>query len=73
MKIQRFLSGLPQSYKDKIELYEPRTMEQTIRKDKYCYENSKGKNGYHKTWKDKKNEKSEKRIKGFKTSNFRNQ
>ena len=27
VKVQRFLSGLSQSYKDKIEFYEPRTLE----------------------------------------------
>ena len=53
MKIQWFLSGLPQAYKDRIEFYEPRTLEEAIRKDKYC----KGKLNYHKAWKDKKNEK----------------
>ena len=73
VKIQRFLSGLPQSYKDRIEFYEPRTLEEAIRKDKYCYEQSKGKPDYHKTWKDKKNEKCDQMKKGFKTSNFRNQ
>ena len=73
MKIQRFLSGLPQSYKEIIEFYEPRTMEEAIRKAKYFYEQSKGKPYYHKAWKDKKNEKSNQRKKGFKPSNFRNQ
>ena len=38
VKIQRFLSGLPQYYKDIIEFYEPRTLEEAIRKDKYFYE-----------------------------------
>ena len=38
VKIQRFLSGLPQSYKDKIEFYEPRNLEEVIGKDTYCYE-----------------------------------
>ena len=42
VKVQCFMSGLPQSYKDKIEFYEPRTLEEAIRKDKYCYEKSKG-------------------------------
>ena len=72
VKIQFFLSGLPQSYKDKIEFYEPRTLEEVIRKAKYCYEKRKGKPEYHKTWKDKMNEKSDQRKKGFKPSNFRN-
>ena len=73
MKIQHFLSGLPQSYKDIIEFYETRTLEEAIRKAKYCYEQSKGKPDYHKTWKDKKNENSDQRKKGFKPSNFKNQ
>ena len=72
MKIQHFLSGLPQSYKDIIEFYEPITLEEAIRKAKYCYEKSKGKLDYHKTWKDKKNEKYYQRKKGFKPSSFRN-
>ena len=73
VKVQRFLSGLPQSYKDRIEFYEPRTLEEVIRKAKYFYEQSKGKPDYHKAWKDKKNEKFDQRKKGFKPSNFRNQ
>ena len=56
LKIQHFLSGLSQSYKDIIEFYEPRTLDEAIRKAKYCYEKSRGKHDYHKTWKDKKNE-----------------
>ena len=43
VKIQQFLSGLPQSYKDRIEFYEPRTLEEAIRKAKYFYEQRKGK------------------------------
>ena len=41
VKIQHKLSGLPQSYKDIIEFYEPRTLEEVITKDKYCYEQRK--------------------------------
>ena len=73
VKIQWFLSGFPQSYNDRIEFYEPRTLEEAIRKAKYCYEQSKGKPDYHKAWKDQKNEKFDQRKKGFKPSNFRNQ
>ena len=72
VKVQRFLSGLPQAYKDRIEFYEPRTLEEAIRKAKYCYEKRKGKPDYHKTWKDTKNENSDQRKKGFKPSNFKN-
>ena len=38
VKIQHFQSGLPQSYNDVIEFYEPRNLEEAIRKAKYCYE-----------------------------------
>ena len=31
VEIQWFLSGLPQAYKDRIEFYEPRTLEEVIR------------------------------------------
>ena len=73
MKVQCFLSGLPQSYKDRIEFYEPRTLEEAIGKANYFYEKRKGKPAYHKEWKDKKNEKFDQRRKGFKPSRFRNQ
>ena len=73
MMVQRFLSGLPQSYKDRIEFYEPRTLEEAIGKAKYFYEQIKGKPNYHKAWKDKKNERFDQRRKGFKPSRFRNQ
>ena len=72
LKVQHFLSGLPQSYKDRIEFYEPRTLEEAISKAKYCNEERKGKHDYHKAWKDKRNEKFDQRKKGFKPSSFRN-
>ena len=43
VKIQHFLSGFPHSYKDRIEFYEHRNMEEAIRKDKYFYDQIKGK------------------------------
>ena len=73
VKIQRFLSGLPQPYKDKIEFDEHRTLEEVIRKAKYCYDKKKGKPDHYKAWKDKKNEKFAERKKGFKPPHFRNQ
>jgi hypothetical protein len=36
------LSGLPYFYKDKIQYDEPKTLTETIRKDKYLYEKGKG-------------------------------
>ena len=43
VKVQHFLNRFPQSYKDRIEFYEPRTLEEATRKDKYCYKKRKGK------------------------------
>ena len=66
VKVQWFLSGFTQAYKDIIEFYEPRTLEEAIRKAKYCYEQRKGKPDYHKAWKDKKNENFDQRMKSEK-------
>jgi hypothetical protein len=41
VKIQRFLSGLPSFYKDKIQLDEPKNLEESIKKDKYLYDQNK--------------------------------
>jgi hypothetical protein len=38
VKIQRFLSGLPSFYKDKILFDEPKNLEEAMRKAKYLYE-----------------------------------
>ena len=70
VKIQCFLSGLPQSYKDKIEFDKPRTLEEAIRKEMYCYDQNKRKLDNHKTWEEKKNGKFDQRKKGFKASHF---
>ena len=73
VKIQCFLSGLPQPYKDKIEFDEPQTIEAAIRKAKYFYDQNKRKPDLPKECKDKKNNKFDQRKKGFKPSNFQNQ
>ena len=73
VKIQHFLSGIPQSYKDKIDFDEPTTLEEAIKKAKYCYDQKKGKPYIHKACKDKNNEKFDERKKGFKPSHFLNQ
>ena len=70
VKIQHFLSGLPQFYKDIIEFDEPITLEEAIRKAKYCYDQKKRKPDLHKAWKEKRNGKFDQRKKGFKPSHF---
>jgi hypothetical protein len=57
VNVYRFLSGLPSFYKDNIQYDEPRTLTKTIRKDKYLYEQGKGRESMWKYWKDKKKEK----------------
>jgi hypothetical protein len=42
VKIQRFLSGLPSFYSDKIRYDNPKTLEETIRRGKNLYDQSKG-------------------------------
>jgi hypothetical protein len=54
VKIQRFLSGLPSFYSDKIHYDEPKTLENTIRKAKYLYEQNRGRPTFQKAWDDKK-------------------
>ena len=70
VKVQHFLSGLPQSYKDIIEFDEPLTLEEAIRKAKYCYDQNKIKPDSHKAWKDNKNGKFDQTKKGFNPSHF---
>jgi hypothetical protein len=38
VKIQQFLSGLPYLYSDKIQYYNPMTLEATLRREKHIYE-----------------------------------
>ena len=71
IKIQRFLSGLPFSYKDQIQYDEPKNLEEAIRKAKHLYEQSKGRTNFRKSWKDKKQDIQEQRKKGSKPPPFR--
>jgi hypothetical protein len=73
VKIQRFLSGIPSFYKDRIQFDEPRTLEEAIRKAKYLYEKNKGRVVVLKSWRDKKNDKVDQRKKGFKPPFFKEQ
>jgi hypothetical protein len=43
VKIQRFFNGLPSFYSDKIQYDNPKTLEETIKRERYLYEKSKGK------------------------------
>jgi hypothetical protein len=73
VKIQRFLSGLPTFYKEKIKYDEPKTLTEAIKKSKYMYEQGQGRESMQKSWKDKKNVKFDQRRKGFKPPLNRNE
>jgi hypothetical protein len=55
---------------DKIEFDEPKTLEDTIQKEMYCYEKFKHKTKPNKDW--KKKGKLGYKKKGFKSSRFKN-
>jgi hypothetical protein len=52
-RIQCFLNGFPRSYKDMIKFDEPKNLEDTIRKAKCCYYQSKNRQEPLKDWKRK--------------------
>jgi hypothetical protein len=70
INMQRFISGLPQSFQDIIEFDEPKNLENTIREERYYYEKFKNKAEPHKDWRKKSNLGFKKR--GFKSSIFKN-
>ena len=72
VSIQMYLSGLPSSISDKIQYDDPKTMEETIRREKCLYDKQKEKPTFQKSWEDKKKFKREKRKKGIKPPFFRN-
>ena len=72
-KIHRFLSCLPLTFKDIIEYENPKTLEEAMRKENLCYEQSKNKKECVSNWKGKRTNYFEQRRKGFKSNrNFRN-
>ena len=59
VNIQRFLSGLPESYRDKIQYDRPRNLKDAIWKEKNLYEHNKSKAPYQKNWMDMGKKKKE--------------
>jgi hypothetical protein len=51
VRVQCFLIGFTQSYKDRIEFDKPKKLEDTIQKTKCCYDRSKHKQEISKYWK----------------------
>jgi hypothetical protein len=72
VKIQRYLSGLPPSLGDKIQYDDPNTMEETIRREKFLYEQQRKNPTFWKAWDDQKRFKKEQRQKGNRPPFFRN-
>jgi hypothetical protein len=66
------LSGLPSFISDKIQYDDPKTLEETIRRDKCLYDQHKGIPTFQKYWEDKKKSKMEQRKKGAKPPLLRN-
>ena len=66
------MSGLPYFYSDKIQYDKPKTLGETIRREKHLYDQRKGKPTFQKTWNEKMKGKKEKRQKYFKETFFKN-
>ena len=64
---------MPSFYKEKIKHDKPTTLTEAIRKDKYLYEQGRGRESLQKSWKEKKNVNSDQRRKGFKPPFNRNE
>jgi hypothetical protein len=60
-KIQRFLSGLPSLYSDKIHCDNPKTLEEAIRRSNNLYKHNRGRPYFQKYWNDKMKGKKEQR------------
>jgi hypothetical protein len=72
VKIQRFLSGLPSFYSDKIQYDNLETLKETIRRVRHLYEQRRGRSIFQKNWNDKMKGKREKRRKVFNSPFFKN-
>lgn len=72
VKVQRFLSCLPQAYKDRIEFDNPKTLDEALRKARLCYEQYKQRNDSFRTWKDRKPERFSQQKRGSRPSPHKN-
>jgi hypothetical protein len=64
MNIQRYLSGLPYFISDKIQYDDAKTLEETIRRENFLYDQQKGNPTFQKALEDKNKFKREQRQKG---------
>jgi hypothetical protein len=72
VKIHRYLSGMPSFINDKIQYDDPKTLEETIRREKCLYDQHRGSPNFQRAWEDKNKFKKEQRQKGNKPPFFRN-
>jgi hypothetical protein len=72
VKIQRFLSGLQSFYSDNIQYDNPNTLEETIRRKRHIYEQSRGRPVFQKYWNKKMKGKEDQRKKCFKIPFLKN-
>jgi hypothetical protein len=70
VKIQRYLIRLPPSIGDRIQYDDPKTMEETRRREKCLYEHQRERPTFWKAWDDQKKFKKEQRQKGNKPPLF---
>jgi hypothetical protein len=72
IKIKRYLSGFPSFISDKIHYDDPKTLEETIRQDKFLYDQQKSRPTFQKYLEDKNKCKMDQRRKGTKMPFFIN-
>jgi hypothetical protein len=72
INIQRYLSGLPSFISEKIQYDDPKTLEETIRRAKFLYDQMKSRTTFQKSWEGKKKFKLDQMKKGSKPPFFRN-
>jgi hypothetical protein len=72
VKIQQFLSCLPQSYRDRIEFDNPKSLSEVFRKPKMFYDQYKERVEFPKSWKDKKQDQMNQWKKGYQQTPYQN-
>ena len=72
VKMKRLLSSLPQSYKERIEFDNPKSLNEVFGKTQMFYDQYKQRSEILKAWKDKKQDRMNQRNKGFQPTPFHN-
>jgi hypothetical protein len=72
VKIDRYLSGFPSFISDTIKYDDPKTLEESIRRAKFLYDQQRARPTFQKSWEDKKKFKMDQRKKGTKPPFFKN-